>query len=225
MLCAVLLCAVFGGRAAAAVSVEDVERRIRKKLQKKWVCKDLVVEVVPYESQSETDKGHFKSILLKADVAKWKGLAIRPIYLKSQDVVLDIPKLVKDEDIVTKSCKKTTFKARMGETDLNGLFQKKKMPIKNPKIDLGKGDVTFTGTYQVARLGSNLKLVGEFDVKNETDLWFSVKKAWISGVPLPSSVLNQVLKLVNPLINFSELPFSPRIKKFQIEDKAVTVIG
>ena len=221
----VLAALACGGRALAAVSPADVEKRIRKKLQEKWVCENLVVEVEPYPAQKETDRGHFKSILIKADVAKWKGIAIRPIYLESEDVVLDIPALINEDKIETKSSKKTTFKARMNEKELNGLFQKKKMPIKNPKLDLGKGDVTFTGTYQVGRLGSNLKLVGEFTVKNETDLWLHAKKAWVSGIPLPSAILNQILKLLNPLINFSDMPFSPRVKKFEIKNDAITLTG
>jgi len=209
---------------ARAVTVDEIEQRIRKKLDQRWDFNNLVVRVEPY-SQPETDKGYLKSILMQADVAKWKGVALRPIYLRSEDVVLDLPALLVDNKLETKSSKKTTFLAKISEADLNGLFKKKNMPIKNPKIELGQGDVTFTGTYQVGRLGSNLKLNGVFTVKNETHLWFTARKGWVSGIPLPAALLNQVLSLLNPLLDFSELPFSPRVKKFEIKDKAIAVEG
>ncbi len=223
-LLATAIAALLSSGARAAVDPADVQQRLHKKLGKRWTCKKLVVKVTPYESQAETDRGHFRSILIKTDAATRKGLTIAPLMLKSYDVVLDLNALYKDNEIVTKSRRTTHIEAKMTEQDLNKLWLTKDMPIKQLHVDLGDGDVTCTGVYKLG-WGNRLKLIGEFEVKKETELHFKAKGGWINGVPLPLGLLNQVLKLMNPLLTFQDLPFAPRIKQFIIKDTYVAIKG
>ncbi len=219
--CSVLaLVAVVAMLAYAAATAEGVRNRISQKIRSKFKVTNLVIKVVPFQSDYWTQRGRFQAIVISADKIERKAIAIRKIYIKGFDVTLDIEDLYQEGDVETKSCKKTSFSGRVYKDDLNKLLALKKTSIKNLRVEFEDNKLVFTGTYNFA-FGHNLRMVGVLKVENRTKINFVPTAVSVNGIPLPAGPLRSVLSKLNPLFDSSKVPLKPKIDQVNIESDYV----
>ncbi len=207
-----------------AVSAEGVRNRISAKIKERYKVKNLVIKVIPFQSDYWTQRGRFKSIVVSADRIERKGIAICNAYTKAFDVTLDIARLYERGEVETKSRKKTIFSGRIYKDDLNKLLALKETPIKNLAVDFEDGKMVFTGTYRFG-FGHHLRMVGKLNVENHSKVHFVATAASVNGIPLPAGPLRTVLNRLNPLIDFQTIPLKPRIDNIQIKDNYILIKG
>ncbi len=208
--------------AYATVTVEGVRNRISQKIRLKFKVENLVIKVVPFESDSWTQQGRFQSIVVAADKIHRKGIAIRNIHIKAFDVVLDIKELYGDGDIKTKSRQKTVFSGRAYKDDLNKMLALKKSPIENLRVDFENNKLVFTGKFRFA-FGHNLRMVGELRVEDHRKINFVPTAVSVNGIPLPAGPLRSMLSKLNPLIDFANIPLQPKVDEIKVEKDYILI--
>ncbi len=220
----VILTAIVAAVAYGVVSAEGVRNRISSKIREKYEVKNLVVKVVPFQSDYWTQRGRFKSIVISADRIERKGIAIRNAYTKAFDVTLDIRELYEELDVETKSRKKTVFSGRIYKDDLNKLLVFKETPIEDLAIEFEDNKLVCTGTYRFG-FGHSLRMVGELNVEEHRKVNFVPTAVSVNGIPLPAGPLRAMLNKLNPLIDFQTIPLKPRIDEIEIKDNYILIKG
>ena len=220
----IILTAIVAPVAYGVVSAEGVRNRISSKIREKYEVKNLVVKVVPFQSDYWTQRGRFKSIVISADRIERKGIAIRNAYTKAFDVTLDIRELYEELDVETKSRRKTVFSGRIYKDDLNKLLVFKKTPIEDLVIEFEDNKLVCTGTYRFG-FGHSLRMVGKLTVEDHRTVHFVPTAASVNGIPLPAGPLRTMLNKLNPLIDFQTIPLKPRIDSIEIKDNYILIKG
>ncbi len=220
----VILTAIVATVVYGAVSAEGVRNRISSKIRGRYKVNNLVIKVVPFESDYWTQRGRFKSIVVSADRIERKGIAICNAYTKAFDVTLDIGELYNGGDIETKSRKKTIFSGRIYKDDLNKILKFKETPIEGLAVGFEDNKLVCTGTYRFG-FGHNLRMEGKFKVENHSKVHFVPTAASVNGIPLPAGPLRALLNKLNPLIDFQTIPLKPRIDHIEIKDNYILVKG
>ena len=218
----VALVAVTAMLAYATVTVEGVRNRISQKIRGKYKVENLIIKVIPFESDSLTQQGRFQSIVFSADKIERKGIALRKIYIKAFDVTLDTAQLYAGGAVATKSCKKPTFSGRVYKPDLNRLLALKETPIENLRVEFENKKLVFTGRYNLG-FGHNLRMVGELKVEKRRKINFIPTAASVNGIPLPAGPLRTMTNKLNPLIDFDKIPLKPRVDQIKIENDYVLI--
>lgn len=127
---------------------------------------------------------------------------------------------MKKSDIVVQSQKKSSFRAKLMETDVNKLLALKKTPIENLKADFGPGTVTFAGKYKL-----NIKLTGTLEIKKGYELHFKPTGAKVGAVGIPTGIINQFMSKLNPIFDTREIPLKPKLKAIKVTEKYIEITG
>jgi len=228
MLVAVIVTSVPG---AAATTVEQVEQGIRDYMNRKFKCTDLKIQVVPYADQSLLQQGRLQSVVITEKRADKNGIIMNDLSLKATDVTISLDALFRLGKLRTPVRKSTNIQATIKEGELNEAFGRmKKMPIQQFALKFENGQIVCTGVFKFI-FGNKLKMIADVvpiksKAKPEKDgIHFVVRRAWVNGLPLPAGQVNALLAGLNPIINFSDMPFSPDVKKITIRKDTLTISG
>ena len=210
--------------AAWAVSADQIGARIRNRMNCLWQVSNLKILVTPYQRDAGLDQGCVKRLDVTATSVVIDGVKMTGVKLAADDIVLDLGRLMHNNQVVFKRKRSDTIRCRVSESDLNKALTYKKNTIQNLHVKLGDGLLTFTGTYKFG-LGANLMLQGRLAIQQGYLLNFVPTRASVNGVPLPTGVLKIVLSKVNPLIDFHKVPLQPSIDRIIVDTGYVTVVG
>ncbi|MFP3904557.1 MAG: DUF2993 domain-containing protein, partial [Armatimonadota bacterium] len=205
-----LIFLVSSAAVAGQVTAEKIQDKMRHIITGKWTCKNLVIKVVPFQSDSLTQSGRFQAIVFSADSISDNGVTVAPIYVKSFDVTIDLYTLYYKNKIRTKRRKNTVITAQISEKDINTLLKMKEMPVENPKIDFQQDKLVFTGKYE-AVFGHNLVMEAKLEVVNRRKINLVPTKVTVNGIPLPTGPVRSLLSKINPLLDLNEVPLTPKV--------------
>jgi len=209
---------------AWAITSNDVCARIRKIILSRWTTSGLYVNVEPYQSDALTQKGSFKTITAKATSATFKGVTMKPFYLKGYDVTLDLQALTKNNRVKTLKIAKTDFNGKITQSSINKLIRYKKTPVEDLQVTFGDGVIVLTGKYKLV-MGHQLRLEGKLEIEDHCKINFIPTRASVNAVPLPAGPLKTVLSKINPLVDSRELPLKPKLDKIIVKPTGMTIEG
>jgi len=207
---------------AGAVTATDVAKRLRDKIVSQWQVQNLQVSVTPY-SQTETDRGRFKSVSVRADSATRSGLALKPMWVKGSDVIFDLHKLFGAEvSVQTPYRGGTEMYVEMNEQDLNEGLRMAQKVVPDLNASLQNGLITLTGTYKFV-VGNKFKMAGKLSVPDGYKINFVPTSCKVNGIPIPVSGVKLLLSKLNPILDLSEVIMKPRINSITIADGKIVV--
>lgn len=202
---------------AGAVTTADVENRIRNEISKVWKVQNLEVGVAAY-SQAHSDRGLFKSVMVRADTADIAGIVVRPVYVKALDVTFDVPlMLAKDPVIRTRSRGQTDVYLVLYEQDLNEGLRRAQSVVPDLSATLAGGQITLTGTYKFV-WGNRFRMSGRLAVPDGYKINFVPTAAKVNGIPIPVSGVKLLLSKLNPILDLSTVIMQPRVNAITIEE-------
>jgi hypothetical protein len=203
---------------AGAVTAGDVAQRLREKITGTgWEVQNLEITVVPY-SDRDTNAGRFRTITVRADYAAQAGIAMRPMYVKGADVVLDMGKLFGPEFTVdTKYRGQTEIYVVLYENDLNKGLRLAQKVVPDLTATLQSGLITLTGTYKFV-MGNKFRMSGKLQVVDGSRINFVPTAAKVNGIPIPVSGVKILLSRLNPILDLSEVIMQPRLTSLTVED-------
>jgi hypothetical protein len=192
----------------------------------------LQVVVTPFDDDAQTQQGHFQSINISCTVARSGEFAFRDFSVKSTDVTLALDKLFADKPSTVKLAGggKTEISGRVLCTDMNTMLQKgssswvRSSGLTNMAIAFADGAITFSGESKDL-CGAKVEVTGGITIREASMIDFSPTDAKVNGFAVPVALLKGLLKKLNPLYNFGELPLQPTIDKVTITTEYILVQG
>jgi len=201
----------------AAVSATDIEQRLRNEINAVWKVQNLEIAVTPY-SQAYNDRGLFKSVMVRADVADIAGIVVRPVYVKAMDVTFDMPLMLAKNPVVrTRSRGQTEVYLALYQDDLNEGLRRAQKVVPDLTATLAGGQITLTGTYKFV-WGNKFRMTGKLSVPDGYKINFVPTAAKVNGIPIPVSGVKLLLSKLNPILDLTGVIMQPRVNSLTIED-------
>ena len=210
--------------AQAAVTIAEVEQALRHWLSAEMKSRnpEVTVEVL---DEASMQAGRFKWIELRAEQAERKRVKMSNLLLKGYDVQVDLPKLLapKDPAFETKSVGSTKLNVSTTKEELNQAFSYKKI-LDEFQIDFVKSRLVISGIYPLLSLNNKIRVEGGLQPQGSAVLLVDAQGS-INGVPVPQGIVKKLVNNINPLIDFSSIPFSPKIKEAILTNNTLTLRG
>jgi hypothetical protein len=234
---AVSLLLIGAGSAARAalpnpVTGDAVAKQIETQLRGCLEFEGLKVAVVECDDKTCAAQGHFQTIDVTCDVARVQQFAFRDFHVTASDVTIDLAKLFADKPSVVRlpGGGKTTICGRVLETDMNALFRDNHSAwitnsgLKNITIKFTDGALTFAGDAKDL-LGAHVEVTGGVKIHDGSLMDFVPTVALVNGTSVPVVLVRDLLKKLNPLYNFADLPLGPTIESVTIATGYILVQG
>ena len=106
------------------------------------------------------------------------------------------------------------------ENDLNTFLtnKSKKIKVDNPKVRFDKNNIELSGSTKYGFVKVEFWGKGNFEVKDEKEIWFHASKLKVNRVSMPRNFVGTIIKKINPLMNFEKFSFNVNIKQIKITD-------
>lgn len=212
------------------VTVQAVAQQIETKVRQRFEAENLRVEVMPFDDDYYTQQGRFQWIVVSADKAMRDGVAIRDLFIKTFDVTLELEPLFAENIVInTLSSGRNIITARLYEADMNTMLSLEgdwqcNSGLQDMQVDCQDGTLKFTGKYKWIVV-SDIELIGTLKVMDHSQVDFEAQSAKMNGIPLPAGPLKSILRKLNPVIDFQNVPLEPPIESVTITTEYILVRG
>jgi len=237
--CAPLLVALALGFASAGIAAaqvpdpvtpEAIAQRIETRIREKFTATNLEVQVVPFDDPSYTQQGRLQWVVISADKLEQDVFTVQQIFIKALDTTLDLDQLfATNSDVVRKVPGRSIVTAFVSEENLNKMIGPESSLAKNSGIEELKmqvlpGQLRITGKYHPF-FDADLELIGRLEVAERYNINFIPVSAKFNGVPLPQGLLRGLLKKMNPILDFHDVPMGPSVDQVVVDDHRVLITG
>jgi hypothetical protein len=192
--------------------VAALEKYIKTKFEEP---RNLKIKLALFDDPQRLQRGHFREVAITTDSALFDGIAMEDLLLSAKDVMIDLPALFSRNHLETTQREHGIIRATVTEAHLNKAFQSVKMPIHDFQMSFVENGVVATGTYKFI-VGNRLQMHATLEPKPD-GIWFLCQRASVNGLALPSGQVRALLNKMNPIIDFTKLPFSPKVRKIAID--------
>jgi len=217
-----------GGRALGKSTADLVLGRLEAKIRTGFTNpenpKSAEIKIIPYDNTALAGEGRLKAVVIRSAPAMIKKVPAEEIDMRADDVRIDVKKLLKDDDIVTISTARTRLNAIISESNLDSLFARgrstKDMKLKT-KFDGGK--VTISGTWKLFMFKGPIRTVGKLAVTADNNLNYELESLKLNHAEAPASLKKQFMQRLNPVVEFSDMPFKPKVQSIAFKGSKVYV--
>ncbi|MBF0499167.1 MAG: DUF2993 domain-containing protein [Candidatus Riflebacteria bacterium] len=178
----------------------------------------MTIELTPINA-SESSVGHFQKITVKVARGEADQLILEHADTEFIDVQLDTTKLVKEDKVDTVKVTSINMDVTILESDLNTflLAKCKAINVDNPKIEMGTGTLTLSGSTKYSFMKVKFWATGQLSVHDEKAIWFHPKKIKLNGMGMPRAFIGNIVKRINPVLNLEKFPFQLNLKTILVE--------
>lgn len=214
----------------AAVSptqvVEALEKSLRKFIVNPSASGAVTIKILP-QSTAATTKGRFKEVEIRSEPAKIKGkIPLEEINLTARDVVVEVDRLLKEGDIATTSVGDTTLRAVFSEEGLTSMLSRgKSTRDMNMKVKFLDSKVHVTGNWKLWVFKGPFETTGALWAQNKRYLNIKLETLKINRREAIPAMKTKFEETVNPLVDFEDLPFKPKVKSLRFQDNLCIVSG
>jgi hypothetical protein len=187
-------------------------------------AKNIEIEIIS-KSLSHRLGGRFDRIIISVDEGRIEGMRIHQVYFDFQKPVIDLNILWGEEKLRLKSAAQIDMNLVVHQDDLNEFLKIKanKLKISRPEIELKPGQISLKGAAQWWILQSEFWARGYFFIHDGNKIYFYPNKLEISRVRMPSMVIKQLVKKINPVLDMSTLPFKVKLETILLEEGVMTI--
>lgn len=193
-----------------------IERRVEEKLP------DLIGRADSYEVKVHGGtvamaRGRIQEMTITAaGVQAMDGLKIDDLRVLIKDIIADA------STGEVKSLGSVRFIASVSEKSINNYFDK--TDRKGIRIELLRGSLVAYAKPRVLGIPAAVKVTGML-VPDGGRLNFRIDKLKVIGVNVPSIAEDVVEKRINPVVDLSATPFSPRLESVEMFPKILRISG
>ncbi len=168
-----------------------------------------------------------KSIKLLATKAKIRDLNICDVYLKANDVKINIEKFLKNKKFKILSVATKEFRFKLTQEAVNDVLKRKakKLKVKNGYVEFKNNCIVFRGETNFLKFTTSFYIRGRIKVKDKHLLNFEPRFVIINGSRVSRRFLKKLAKWYNPLVDLEKLPIPIRVEKFEIVKGEIRVEG
>ena len=162
--------------------------------------------------------GYFKQISLVARPARVRKLAVSELSLNALEVRIDVPALLNEGRVRTLESR-TSLRAVVSEDDVTALLARGKS---TREMGLrvrynADGSMRVTGNLNYPLLSGPVAGVARLRVTSDYKVNLDISSLKLRGAEVPGFVRQQLMDRVNPVINYEDVPFRPRLSSLSVQ--------
>lgn len=160
-------------------------------------------------SPIERMAGRIRRVEVSLEDSIVKKLRLKRGFIVLENIVLDLPKLVRDRKFRFREKGHTEFLFEVGENDLNELLRVKeeKLKVRRAQLRLENGRMVFQGRLRVLFFNNHVKLDGHLFARKGTEVHFTPRTLKLDFLPVPSFLLGIIRKKINPIADLKNFRF------------------
>lgn len=179
----------------------------------------LQLKVVP---GARADQGYFTEIYIHAKPARIKDLNFSELTLRARNVRISPTGLLNDNKLRTLSST-TTMRAIVTEAQVTEALSKgQESADKGMKVKFEKNKVHVTGRWKWSWFSGPMDAIGKLRLGSGHTVVADIESLKLNGKQVPAAMKKKFSERVNPLIDYTELPFRPPFKALRFSgNKAI----
>lgn len=179
----------------------------------------LELKITP---SAKADQGYFTEVLIVARPAKIKKRQFSLLRLRATNVRINPNALLNDNDLETISSQTTLYAEVTAQELTRALASGKESSVMNLKVNF-KGDlIEVSGNYNWSIFSGPFTATGKLRLASRHQIVADIQSLKINGVEAPAFIKNKFSERINPLIDYTDLPFKPPFRKLVIQgNKAI----
>lgn len=179
----------------------------------------LEIKITP---SAKADQGYFTEVLIVARPAKIKKRQFSLLRLRATNLHIDPNALLKKNDLETISSKTTLYAEVTAQELTKALASGKESSVMNLKVNF-KGDlIQVSGNYNWGVFSGPFIATGKLRLASGHQIVADIQSLKINGFEAPALIKNKFSERINPLIDYTDLPFKPPFRKLVIQgNKAI----
>jgi hypothetical protein len=212
------------------VTPEAIAQRIEMRIRDKFTATGLEIQVIPFDDPSYTQQGRLQWVSISAETLEQDVFTVQQVFIKVFDTTLDLDLLFAEKfDVARKVPGRSIVTAFVSEADLNKMIGPESSLSKNSgieelKMEVLPGQLRITGKYHPF-FDADLEMIGRIEVADGYNINFVPLSAKFNGVPLPQGLLRGLLKKLNPILDFHDVPMGPSVDQVVVDDKRILITG
>jgi hypothetical protein len=181
----------------------------------------LQLKIVP---GARADLGYFTEVFIAAKPAQIKRRRFSELTLRARNVRVSPAALLADHSRIVTITSQTTMRAVVTEDELTAALAKgRDSADKGLRVQFaGSGKVRVTGTWKWSWFSGPMDAVGKLRLGSGHTVVADIQTLKLNGREVPQALKNQFSQRINPLVDYTDLPFRPPFKTLRFAgDKAI----
>lgn len=165
-----------------------------------------------------SSQGYFKQISLVARPAHVRKLAVSELNLNALDVRIDVPALLNEGRVRTLESR-TSLRAVVSEDDVTALLARGKSTREmGLRVRYNSdGSMRVSGNLNYPLLNGPVSGVARLRVSSDYKVNLDISSLKLRGAEVPSFVRQHLMSRVNPVIDYEDVPFRPRLSSLSVQ--------
>ena len=179
----------------------------------------LSVKITP---DAKAEQGYFKEVLIVAKPAIVKKRQFSLLRLRATNVHIDPDALLRDNDLETLSSTTTLYAEVTADELTKVLSHGKDSSVMNLKVNFNGGVIQVSGNYNWGLFSGPFTATGKLQLAAGHKIVADIQSLKINGFEAPAFIKNKFSERINPLVDYTDLPFKPPFRKLVIQgNKAI----
>jgi hypothetical protein len=180
---------------------------------------ELNIKITP---GTKSDQGYLKDVLIVAKPARIKKKQFSLLRLHATNVHIDPRALLDDNDLETISSTTTLYAEVTDEELTRALAGGKKSSVMNLKVNFRGNLIQVSGNYNWGIFSGPFTATGNLRLAPGHQIVADIQSLKINGFEAPAFIKQKFSERINPLIDYTDLPFKPPFRKLVIQgNKAI----
>lgn len=167
------------------------------------------LKIVPAQ---RADMGYFSEVYIYAKPARIKDLKFSELTMRARNVRISPTALSRDESIVTLASQ-TTMRAVITQDEVTEVLSKgRDSADKQLKVSFVGGKIKVTGKWAMSWFSGPMEAVGQLRLGASHTVLADIQSLKLNGKEVPPGLKNKFSEKINPLVDYTDLPFRPPFK-------------
>ena len=179
----------------------------------------LELKITP---SKKADQGYFTEVLIVARPARIKKRQFSLLRLRATNLHIDPNALLEDNDLDTLSSTTTLYAEVTSQELTKALASGKESSVMNLKVNFKGDSIQVSGNYNWGMFSGPFTATGKLRLASGHQIVADIQSLQINGFEAPAFIKSKFSERVNPLIDYTDLPFKPPFRKLVIQgNKAI----
>jgi hypothetical protein len=195
----------------------ELTRLLRKRIKSPGGT--LQLKIVP---ALRADQGYFKEVFIAATPIKIKKMRFSQLTLRARNVRISPTQLLSAHKIITLAST-TTMRAVITSSEVTDALSKgQESADKQMKVAFMGDRVRVNGTWKWSWFSGPMEAIGRLRLGASHTVVADIQSLKLNGKQVPQGMKNKFSERINPLIDYTELPFRPPFKRIRFSgNKAI----
>lgn len=202
-----------------------IQERVELAIQRYFKDPEFI-EIKFYPTpQSKLAQGFFQRIDVRTRKAKVKVLKIEEGNFRFKGLTIKLANLYRDGRLRIDTVDDTDFYFKISEKSINDAVFEKKLPLRNPKLQILPGQLYFRASFKTLFFKSHVETKGRLEVRNKTKIYFYPDRLKLNSLPIPGFVKNSLTHKINPIIDLDDFSLVSNVDSIKLENGFIEFKG